>query len=94
MAPPLSALEVRGSTHEVANEHNVEELQSADDDKEQHEAVEQLGALWCPLNVAVPYALQDVLRVVGGLGFGGRVRCAGDGLGSGSALLGRHYGLQ
>lgn len=93
MAPPASALAVWRETHEVANEHNVEELQSADDDKEQHEAVEQLGSVWCLLNVALPYALQDVLRVVGGLGFRGRVRCAGDGLGSGSALLGRHCGF-
>lgn len=81
---------VHGSTYEVANKHDVGELKSTNDDQEQHECVKQLCALCGLLDVAVPYSLHDVLRVVGGLGFDGRVGRARDGLGVSCALLGRH----
>lgn len=67
MAPARALFEVKGVTHKVANEYHIEELQSTDNNQEQHEAVKQLGTLCSLFNVAVPYSLQDVLGVVGGL---------------------------
>jgi hypothetical protein len=51
------------SAYVVSTNNTVQELESADEDEEGHEDVNQLDALGSVLNIAVPYGQSDLLSI-------------------------------